>query len=570
MLDVIFYQSTDELKKSSSKCDAPLIICPSPLIADGLRRLMPAGAEIITISKWVTDYLKINNQKRMNKAELMLRLSSVWRHYYPTEEAHYFFNAFEIFTDLRSFTLSLDLLSEFVKELDEITTKSILIFWTYLENEKIIDEHKSYQVLSSSNAPKPIWVIGFKHLSGIQIDMFKVLGERTDVLIFFPKEVYLETISSDWIQWLAPQKHLTVEAVTKKVKIIYFPKNKLNITLKSLKRRVSRFDLALASNHSTLNFRQEVMIEDQFFKSPEDLFKVSREKLIEKIQNRLQNKTNSSSILIKDFIAILEELKKESLDCENFILFKTILLFENALNIYNEFQKTFDMFTLKVIKVILELNSPRVSLATLCFEPKTRLLEINELLFSDSKIPLVVVATSNYGGLNSGESKYSEKMLEALKAIAPMKRAGLDFAYLKSELVENLENPNNILLLEEGLELVDLTWREILKGFEIEEIKINTDYVAKRRNDYLSSKIKNGVHVPKSFSASRIQTYMDCPRKYYFTYIESLEHRPDERLKIAADEMGTLEHKIIEKYFEAGVPFNYNEFNQSPSILDVL
>jgi len=561
VLEVIFYQTIEELKKNDSKSVAPLIICPSPVIADGLRRFMLKESEIITISKWVTDYLKINGQKRMSKAELMLRLSSVWRHYYPEEESHYFFNAFEIFTDLRSYTLSLDLLSEFVKELDEITTKSIFIFWSFLENEKIIDEHKSYQILSSLKTSKPIWIFGFKHLSGIQIDMLKLLGEKNNVRVFFPKEVYLETISSDWIRWLVPSEQLSIQAARRRVKIIYYPKNKLNITLKSLQKKIAHYDLALASNHSTFNSRQEVMTEDQFLKSPEDLFKVSRDKFLEKIQNKLQDESLSFSMVIKDFLLSLEDYKKESILSEDFILYKTILIFENALNLYSEFQSTIDLFTLKVIKVILELNSPRVFLATICPNPKSRLLEINELIFSDSKDPLVLVATSHYGALKSGESKYSEKMLEALKAIAPMKRAGLDFAYLKSELVQILENTNNILLMEEGLELIDLTWREILKGFDLERVETNTDYIIKGKNDYLAPKIKNELYLPKHFSASRIQTYMDCPRKYYFTYIDRLENRPEERLKIASDEMGTLEHEIIERYFAAGVPSAKDYFN---------
>ncbi|MGZ3809803.1 MAG: hypothetical protein ACXVCE_17095, partial [Bacteriovorax sp.] len=218
MLDVIFYQSTEDLTMAETSSANPLVICPSPLVADGLRRLMPANLEIMTISKWVSDYLKTKNQKRSNKAELMLRLSSVWRHYFPEEEAHLFFKAFEMFTDLRSFSLNLELLSEFLKEIDPVTTKSILLFWTFLENEKIIDEHKSYQVLSEIEIDRPLWVIGFKHLSGIQIDMFKVIGEQTDVSVFFPKDVYAETLSTDWIRWLVPEEKLEIEASGKKLK----------------------------------------------------------------------------------------------------------------------------------------------------------------------------------------------------------------------------------------------------------------------------------------------------------------------------------------------------------------
>jgi CRISPR/Cas system-associated exonuclease Cas4 (RecB family) len=545
VLEVIFYQSTEDLVTTDLSFESPLIICPSPIVADGLRRLMPDNLEIITISKWVTDYLKSKNLKRSNKAELMLRLSSVWRHYFPKEEAHLFFKSFEMFTDLRSFSLNLELLSEFLKELDEVTTKSILLFWTFLQNEQIIDEHLSYQVVSELEIERPIWIMGFKHLSGIQIDMLKVISEKTDVNVFFPKDVYTESLNTDWIRWLVPEEKLEIAKEVKKLKVIHFPKNKLNIVLDSIQKMIPRFDLALASSNLTLNARQEVSLENLFFKSPEDLFKVRREELLEALNEELA----AGAMSLEDFSKKIEERKIKALESEDFIYYKVLLLLAEALELYGEFQTSVDTFTLKILKMILELNSPRVALATITSNPSTRLLELNELPYKDSEHPLLMVATSNYGTLKSQEGKYSEKMIEALRVIAPIKRSGLDFSYLKSELIQTLSVSKNILLMEEGLDVIDLSWREILKGFELEVLNPNANYQLKIKKDYLLSLIKPGPYVPKNISASRLQVFMDCPRKYYFSYIEKIDHRPVERLKIAADEMGTIEHAIIEQYF---------------------
>ncbi|MBC7539268.1 MAG: PD-(D/E)XK nuclease family protein [Bacteriovorax sp.] len=545
VLEVIFYESTEDLVSANLSSESPLIICPSPIVADGLRRLMPENLEIITISKWVTDYLKTKNLKRSNKAELMLRLSSVWRHYFPKEEAHLFFKSFEMFTDLRSFSLNLELLSEFLKELDEVTTKSILLFWTFLQNEQIIDEHLSYQVISECEIEKPIWIMGFKHLSGIQIDMLKVISEKTDVKVFFPKDVYVESLSTDWIRWLVPEEKIEITNEVKTLKVIHFPKNKLNIVLNSIKKMIPVFDLALASSNLTLNARQEVSLESLFFKSPEDLFKMRREELIEALNEELIIGPAS----LEDFSIKIEERKIKALDSEDFIYYKVLSLLSEALELYGEFQASVDTFTLKIFKMILELNSPRISLATITSNPETRLLELNELPYKKSEHPLVMVASSNYGTLKSQEGKYSEKMIEALKIIAPIKRSGLDFSYLKSELIQILSNNKNILLLEEGLEVIDLAWREILKGFELEIVNPKADYKLKIKQDYLLPLIKPGPYTPKNISASRLQVFMDCPRKYYFSYVEKIDHRPTERLKIAADEMGTIEHEIIEQYF---------------------
>ncbi|RPJ76454.1 MAG: hypothetical protein EHM20_07425, partial [Alphaproteobacteria bacterium] len=491
MLEVIFYQTTKDLTEAEVS-ENPLVICPSPVVADGLRRLMPENSEIITISKWVTDYLKTKNLKRSNKAELMLRLSSVWRHYFPTEEGHQFFKSFELFTDLRSFTLNLEMLSEFLKEVDEVTTKSILIFWTFLLNENLIDEHLSYQILSEMETNRPVWLIGFKHLSGIQIDMLKVISEKIDVKVFFPRDVYAETLNTDWIRWLVPEespaKMGPISVEEKKLKIIHFPKNKLNIVLDSVKRLIPHFDIALASQNITLNSRQEVSVADLFFKSQEDLFRIQREAIFEEFSEELQ----VGALELEVFAAGVEEKKKTALSAQNFILYKILLLLGEALVTYGEFQTTVDLFTLKVLKMIIELNSPRVALTTLTLNSDNRLLELNELPYKESLQPLVMIASTSYGPLKSQDSNYSEKMIEALRVIAPVKRSGLEFLYLKSELSQTLAKEGNILLMEEGLELVDLSWREILKGFELELINPNADYRLKSKKDYLASFIKQG------------------------------------------------------------------------------
>jgi hypothetical protein len=261
----------------------------------------------------------------------MLKLSSVWRHYFPKEEGHIFFKSFELFTDLRSFSLDLQMLSEFLKEIDEVTTKSILIFWTFLQNEKLIDEHLSYQIISSMDVKRPLWIIGFKHLSGIQIDMLKTISEKTDVAVFFPKDVYPETLATDWIRWLEAENKISSTTEAKKLKIIHFPKNKLNMALNSLKEIIPAFDISLADRNVSLSSRQEVAVENLFFKSQEDLFHIQREELFEKINEDLQL---SSVVELDAFSLKIEEKKKSALLANNFILYKILLLLSDALVAY--------------------------------------------------------------------------------------------------------------------------------------------------------------------------------------------------------------------------------------------
>ena len=561
MLDVIFYQSTDDLLVAFSevaKSNVPIVICPSPLVADGLRRSISEEIEVITISKWVTDFLKIKNMKRTKKSELMLRLSSVWRHYFPEAQAHIFFKSFEVFTELRSYTLSLDLLSEFLNEFDPDTKKTILLFWTFVLTEKIIDEHLSYALIAKLESERPLWFIGFKQLSGVQIDMLKNISEESPVSLFFPETVYFESTSTDWIRWLIPEAGVKDKIQKSNLEILSFPKNKLNSVLNSLASKKKEADITLASKSLDFNDLQEICSGEIFVKSNEDIFRSKRDGFFELLNESMVKTTES----IEDFKLRILDKKNATVKDQDFILFKTIALIEEAVEIYKEFQSTIDSFSLAVIKTIIELNTPRVALATLTNASNgRRVLDLNELSFRNHATPLIIVASGQYGPLKSSEGVYSEKMIDTLRVIAPIKRSGLEFSFLKNELVQILKNNQTILLMEDGLDLTDLSWREILNDFNVKKEEFQVDYHLLTAQDYLVSRIKPGPYIIEHYSASRLQSYFDCPRKYYFSYIEKMDHRPDERLKISADEMGIIEHAIIQDYFEGNLKSLKNDFN---------
>jgi ATP-dependent helicase/DNAse subunit B len=132
-----------------------------------------------------------------------------------------------------------------------------------------------------------------------------------------------------------------------------------------------------------------------------------------------------------------------------------------------------------------------------------------------------------------------------------VKRAGLEFLFVKNDITNFLADSENILLIEEGLDLTDLSWREVLTNLEINQIPIEPRFQLKKPKDYLLNKINAPKEQLKKLSASRLQSYMDCPRKYYFSYVDKIDHRPEQRLSLGQDEMGTIEHDIIKKYFES-------------------
>ena len=547
VLEVNFFESNQDLLEQLKVGHAPLVICPSPKVADNLRSLVPE-LEVLTISKWTSDHLKSLNFSRSRKSELMIKLSAVWRHYFPDEKSAVFMDAFELFTELRSYTLNLDLLSEFFKELDEVVVKSVLIFWSYLDQEKLIDEHLAYQKITESEHQRSMWFIGFKHMSGVQIDMLKMISENQEVSVFFPRPVFEETLSNDWIGWLTEEEpQSTVEnALHGNVKVAVLPKGKSNIILKKFFEKHSQFDLVLASTQTSLISFQEAQKENSFFKTSEDLFSVEIDLLILDLRRELKDK---KVITVEEMNLYLQAMKTKAAKKGEYRKYKVIELTEVAVSDYSEFQTSLDGFALEIFQTIIRLNAPRVSLLTL--EPKiTRsFLDISDLDFRDDEKPTVLLATSSMGGFRANEKILSEAMTKALRSIGPIKRAGLDFLFHKYELLSIMSKKDTALLIEEQVLESDLSWREILKNFEPVDFDLGVKYSIKKVQDYLTPKRRVGPFRQKNFSASKIQAFIDCPQKFYFNYIEKIDNRPEERSSLSPDELGNLEHEIIASYF---------------------
>ncbi|MBY0413741.1 MAG: hypothetical protein K2Q18_06235, partial [Bdellovibrionales bacterium] len=311
MLEVVFYQENLDLVKRMSEEKPPLIVCPSPQVADNLRSLAP-DLEIITISKWVSNHLKRQGVTRVRKSELMIKLAAVWRHYYPDEGTSAFLEAFELFTELRSYTLNLDLLGQFLQELDENIRKSIHIFWLYTDQEKIIDEHLSYSKVTESKFNSDMCFVGFKHMSGVQIDMLKTLSEDHSIQVHFPESVYFESLPNDWIRWLAPiedQKKVENKIIGD-VSVAIIPKGKANIVLDQFFKKHPKFDLILAGTQIGLTAYQEAQRKNSFFKTNEDIFSVELDIITKELRELLKVKR---VLTIDELSEYLEGVKKFSL-----------------------------------------------------------------------------------------------------------------------------------------------------------------------------------------------------------------------------------------------------------------
>jgi len=565
VLSVNLYKNIDEFfLHKESQFPNHLFICPGPLVADSVRSLLGSTTETITIAKWVNDSLKLQNQEKIKKSELLLRLSSVWRHYFPVSQEQIFFRAFEIFTDLRSFTLDKDLLIDVLVELDADLKKSILLFWVYLETENLVDEQLAYKLVGANKEERPLCFIGFKHMNSIQIDMLKSQAEHREVVVAFPSDVYQETLMTDWIRWILPEQKLSFDkssSVQESVKIYLYTKNKLNYFLEEFRKNQKKFDIVLPSQSVELKHIQEVLGKDAFFKKDVDLFQNSRGQVFAKL---FKEEKQIPQIKLKAL-----ELKKQYIQLEDFKSLKICMLIDECLEVFSDLSDVIDQFFMSVMKEVVLLNSPRNFLVSITENENSHIIGLEDLRFKKNVNNVAVIASSAHGKLIAAEKPYNEKILNFLLTLGPLKRSKLDFLFNKDTLFNILRKKDSVLFLEEGLIENDLSWREVLKCFSYEYLNLEINFHLKKKRDVIKENIIFKKLETAPLSASRLQTYQDCPRKFYFNYIEKISQRPNERLTLDPDEKGIIEHKIIEEFFKLKTLYSFrNHENIARNVLE--
>jgi CRISPR/Cas system-associated exonuclease Cas4 (RecB family) len=111
------------------------------------------------------------------------------------------------------------------------------------------------------------------------------------------------------------------------------------------------------------------------------------------------------------------------------------------------------------------------------------------------------------------------------------------------------------VLISNGQLQQNIYLREFLDKTELKLEKSKLNPQAKKKNDPLDFLIDKNKNNQKKLSASRLQSYLDCPRKYYFEYELKLKSADDVKNKVSSRELGNLEHKIIKDYYENNMEY---------------
>jgi hypothetical protein len=544
-----------------------IVITPNPAIADLARnRFMSLGKSVnsLTISKFIQEQLQVlvspdllDNYK--GKSELLFLLGAIWQKANLGKDFIAFKRAFNLLTEFRSFSVADNVLETVLENYDPDIAKNVLWLQRFLNQLELIDEHGSYFLLSerlrTGDLP-PDYVVdrklvfyGFDFLTASQVDLLKSFALRDEVIVPFYQEVYEKTMNLDWIRWF-DDHNLEKENVgvkqdfEKKCDLHTFSKNYLGKQLKSYFNEEQHDGFVLGTKRLSSEHLQEIPFGKLKYKIPVNLFDEPYSEVLSDFTELVKHKKIENN---KVRVFLQEKISSYSAD-GNFRHLKVALLFLSKVNEWEDLSDEndyMDSFSLKVIHETVALDLPRINIANLDGQAQSEVYSLKEIEQVKNK-KIVFALNSNHGGVGGSEVTYSENVEKYLVSIGPLRRADLEDAILKAKFKEFVADNDVEFMLEEGLLEHDSGISKLFDGLDFELAKTKKMLISHKK--YVSLEVQETSLV--KMSASRLQKYLECPQKYYLSYVSKLGPYLDLDSELNVLELGQIEHKVIEEYFK--------------------
>jgi hypothetical protein len=568
MMQIVYFEQKDQLLTHlESLPGRKQFITPSPAKADGLRTRLknPDGSDVITISKFTSSLVEALYEDKdppdiKRKAELILIFGILKDQYLPDLSFEQFIQAYNLFSDLRSFTLNADALGPVLDEEPVEISRAVTLFWKLLELTGYMDEHAGYQVLSETlrsseendKLKKTFIFWGFQHLNGQQVDLLKALCIRYDIVVPFPRALKSILKRTDWISWLLDSHCVETELGGERKKTegkwLHVNSRELALCLKSLLQDGDQILLGvskLAPSHIDIVPSRKV-----FFKVPHELIHG------ELLEVHAYLKTECKGVNTLDTVlSVLSLWKRDILSDKkriSFKLLKGIELYESAIQEIrrlSDAEVKVDLFFLKLLHEVVSLNQPRTSFVPMASEELTMdLADMSMLENIDRKRRVLLCIDERFEDIQGLGQNYPESIQKALGALAPLKRNELELQFKKWEF-EDLFSHSDVVVLMNPLTLKhSLVWKKLFQQVELKVADATSPREERKLLDHYRDLPKKSFE--GNFSASKFQSFHDCQRRFYFSYVDKVF--PSVTLEQDFDSLtsGSISHKIIELYLK--------------------
>jgi RecB family exonuclease len=571
MMQIVYFSRKDQFLIEMEHIPGPKIyITPSPAKADGLRLLLndTSSADVITIAKFTSDL--INNlwtedeqkPKMKRKSELLLIFGILKNKYLPELGFEQFLQAYNLFSDLRSFTMNQDTLASVLEEQPEEIRQAVSLFWRLLDVTGFVDEHGAYSLIAEtlrSIEEKPelkktyvFW--GFQHLNGQQVDLVKALAIRYEVIIPFPHSLKDKLKRSDWLSWLNDSKteEKILELIPQRPKAMWLKVNSREIA-RHLKNLIQPGDQILLGVSKLTSLHLDIVPSRAVsFKVSHQLVKTELQELHYNLSYQSEKWTDS-----KEMIKVLQEMRlqlvKAISESGTFKQLKAIDLYLDALELMSELsdeEHKVDRFFLKLLFEVVSLNQPRTSFVPMSSEDFTiDLKDMSSLEEIKRNQRVLVCVDDRFDEVQSLGQNYTESIQKSLAALGPLKRNELELLFKQWEFFDLFTESEVIVLMAESTLKHSLIWKRLFSAVILDVNEERVELTERRLIDSFSPLVSKQFQ--GSFSASKFQNYLDCPRKFYFNYVDKIFPSITLNSDLDALASGTISHRIIEIFYES-------------------
>lgn len=229
-------------------------------------------------------------------------------------------------------------------------------------------------------------------------------------------------------------------------------------------------------------------------------------------------------------------------------MFKAIQLYQDAVKLITDLTDeniAVDSFFLKLLNEVVTLNQPRTSYVPMA--PEAFTIEMKDMssledVKRDRRVLLCV--DDRFEEIQSLGQNYTEAIQKALAALGPLKRNELELQFKRWEFCDLFSQAEVLVLMSESTLKHSLVWKRLFQDIALEKLTDKSVFFEKKIIDHFKSLERKNFS--GSFSASKFQSFLDCPRKFYFSYVDKVF--PQVSLEKDFDSLvsGTISHRIIE------------------------
>lgn len=545
MIHKLLINDLADLEQFFTDSGVSRLITPSPKLADSFRDRFSANrVQTETISHFLKNLGHQIGQefdeRFKSKSELFMLLAAASKSG-AQDKFHTFSRAFNLFTEIRSFSLEEEILFSITDFYDAEVRDQARLFHKLFVHLDFVDEHARYNELKNElgniHLNEKVMFLGFDYMGAIQIDFINELGKDTDIYIPLYKNENLED-KNYWGNWIEGQTlDIGVDKELPSISIKPIPGNTLSLVGEEL----LGTSVVLGEKTLTPELLEELPVENMGSKASIDLFEGS----IKQLKKSL-DKIKYSVLTVK-LEEILTSWMEESLKKEDFIYLKTCSLFRDICSRWESLSDKCEDITFRDALILLEtlkLDLPRLNYFSFSHQELSEVVSIQEIEFMTEKRASLIFLEDYI--LSSKGSYYSESVEKYLISLGPLKKGEHEVNNLKNKLHGFLNTNQVTIFLQNGLEDKNKDLLLLFEGLYFEKSLVAMDFGRSNQVELY----RGATSSLKELSATKLQTYLDCPRKYYLRYIEGLSSNIVLDCEVSPIERGLLLHKVIERHFK--------------------